>query len=304
MRSYGQYCALAKALDVVGDRWTLLIVRELLLRGACRYTDLRNGLPGIATNLLADRLRALEGAGLLEREEPPPPVASTLFRLTPRGEQLKPVLNALGRWGIPYMVAGPDAEDEFRNQWLARPAELFLADTEPAAPPVAIELRAGEGPMVIETSHGAVRARAGSTEHPDAVLSGAPQVILGVLSGELDLPAARDLGLHFEGDARAAAGLRTIPASLRMHTGAGLFVRDVCEGLARGRASGRGRALVAEHHVRLRCGEPSVSQGLAQADAVDDGLHALGSDQPPGATRAARASHSTRGGALRPACPS
>jgi DNA-binding HxlR family transcriptional regulator len=205
MRSYGQYCALAKALDVVGDRWTLLIVRELLLRGACRYTDLRNGLPGIATNLLADRLRALEGAGLLEREEAPPPVASTLFRLTPRGEQLKPVLNALGRWGIPYMVAGPDAEDEFRNQWLAWPAELFLADSEPAAPPVAIELRAGEGPMVIETSHGAVRARAGSTEHPDAVLSGAPQVILGVLSGELDLPAARDLGLHFEGDARALA---------------------------------------------------------------------------------------------------
>src|ERR1035437_5055047 len=88
-----------------------------------------------------------------------------------------------------------------------------------------------------------------------------------------------------------------------MHTGAGLFVRDVCEGLARGRASGRGRALVAEHHVRLRCGEPSVSQGLAQADAVDDGLHTLGSDQPPGATCAARSSHSTRVGALSPACP-
>jgi DNA-binding HxlR family transcriptional regulator len=208
MRSYGQYCALAKALDVVGDRWTLLIVRELLLRGACRYTDLRNGLPGIATNLLADRLRALERAGLLEREEAPPPVASTLFRLTPRGEQLKPVLDALGRWGIPYMVAGPDAEDEFRNQWLAWPAELFLADSEPAGPPVAIELRAGEGPMVIETSDGAVRARAGSAEHPDAVLSGAPQVILGVLSGELDLAAARDRGLRFEGDARALARLQ------------------------------------------------------------------------------------------------
>jgi len=205
MRSYGQYCALAKALDVVGDRWTLLIVRELLLRGACRYTDLRNGLPGIATNLLADRLRALEGAGLLEREDAPPPVASTLFRLTPRGEQLKPVLDELGRWGIPYMAAGPDAEDEFRNQWLAWPAELFLADSEPAGPPIAIELHAGEGPMVVETSDGAVRARAGSAEHPDVVLSGAPQVILGVLSGELDLPAARDLGLRFEGDERALA---------------------------------------------------------------------------------------------------
>ena len=67
MRSYGQFCGLAKALDVIGDRWTLLIVRELLIRGACRYTDLRNGLPGIATNLLAERLRELEEAGVVQR---------------------------------------------------------------------------------------------------------------------------------------------------------------------------------------------------------------------------------------------
>src|SRR6185295_293446 len=86
MRSYKQYCALAKALDVVGDRWTLLIVRELLIRGRCRYTDLRNGLPGIATNLLADRLREMEQSGLVSREEAPPPIATTLFQLTPRGE--------------------------------------------------------------------------------------------------------------------------------------------------------------------------------------------------------------------------
>jgi hypothetical protein len=79
MRSYGQYCSIAKALDVVGDRWTLLIVRELLIRGACRYTDLKNGLPGIATNLLSDRIRELESAGLIRREEAPPPVATTLF---------------------------------------------------------------------------------------------------------------------------------------------------------------------------------------------------------------------------------
>ena len=69
MRSYGQYCSIAKALDVVGDRWTLLIIRELMIRGACRYTDLKNGLPGIATNLLADRIRELESAGLIRRED-------------------------------------------------------------------------------------------------------------------------------------------------------------------------------------------------------------------------------------------
>ena len=87
MRSYRQYCAVAKALDVIGDRWNLLIVRELLLRGACRYTDLLHGLPGIATNLLADRLRELEQAGIVYREDAPPPIATTLFRLTPRASQ-------------------------------------------------------------------------------------------------------------------------------------------------------------------------------------------------------------------------
>src|SRR6185312_3489515 len=84
MRSYDEYCAIAKSLDVVGDRWTLLIVRELSLRGASRYTDLRNGLPGIASNLLADRLRELEHAGVVAREEAPPPIATALCRLTPR----------------------------------------------------------------------------------------------------------------------------------------------------------------------------------------------------------------------------
>ena len=91
MRSYGQYCAVAKALDVVGDRWSLLIVRELLLREACRYTDLLEGLPGIATNLLADRLRELESAGVVCREGAPPPIAATLFRLTDRGRELQEV---------------------------------------------------------------------------------------------------------------------------------------------------------------------------------------------------------------------
>ena len=104
MRSYDEYCAIAKSLDVVGDRWTLLIVRELALRGGCRYTDLRNGLPGIASNLLAERLRELENADVITREDAPPPVATTLFRLTPRGEQLRPVLDDLFRWGLPMMT--------------------------------------------------------------------------------------------------------------------------------------------------------------------------------------------------------
>ncbi len=85
MRSYGQYCSIARALDVVGDRWTLLIVRELLLQGPCRFTDLKNGLPGIATNLLSTRLKELEEAGLISREDAPPPVATVLYTLTENG---------------------------------------------------------------------------------------------------------------------------------------------------------------------------------------------------------------------------
>src|SRR6201994_2239394 len=125
MRSYDEYCSMAKSLDVIGDRWTLLIVRELMLRGGCRYTDLRNGLPGIATNLLAERLRELEQAGVVMREEAPPPIATTLFRLTPRGEALRPVLEDLTRWGLPLMTE-QKPRDAVRSHWLASALEMML----------------------------------------------------------------------------------------------------------------------------------------------------------------------------------
>ena len=92
MRTYGQYCSIARALDIVGDRWTLLIVRELLLQGPCRFTDLKNGLPGIAKNLLSTRLKELEDAGLVARDDAPPPVATALYTLTENGLTLEPVL--------------------------------------------------------------------------------------------------------------------------------------------------------------------------------------------------------------------
>src|SRR6184192_616618 len=149
MRSYDEYCAVAKSLDVVGDRWTLLIVRELLIRGACRYTDLRNGLPGVATNLLVARLRELEQAGIVEREEAPPPIATTLFRLTKRGKELEPVLMTLGRWGAPLLV-GSKAQ-AVRSHWITLPLRL-LQDHTPRAPRVALKVRAGEEPIIVETT--------------------------------------------------------------------------------------------------------------------------------------------------------
>ena len=199
MRSYGHYCGLAKALDVVGDRWSLLIVRELLMRETLRYTDLRDGLPGIATNLLADRLRELERAGVLEREAAPPPTAATLFRLTERGKQLRAAVHALGRWGAPLMAA-PREGDAFRSHWLSLPVEILLEGRAAPGPPATIELRAGEQPVAVEVDEGTIRTRLGSADRPDLVLAGDPQLIFGVLSGMLELREALERGLECEGD--------------------------------------------------------------------------------------------------------
>src|SRR5215470_3939418 len=200
MRSYGQYCSIAKALDVVGDRWTLLIIRELLIRGACRYTDLKNGLPGIATNLLSDRIRELESAGLIRREDAPPPVATTLFHLTEACAELQSVLDAIGRWGVSYMPE-PAEGDEFRSHWFAFPVSFFLHDQDPGGPPLAIELRAADSPVVIEVSGGSASLRPGPAAAPDLVLQGEPRLILALFSGHLNAAEVADLGLQISGDA-------------------------------------------------------------------------------------------------------
>lgn len=207
MRSYGQYCGLAKALDAVGDRWSLLIVRELLLRDACRYTDLRDGLPGIATNLLADRLRDLEAAGVIEREAAPPPVATTLFRLTDFGRQLEPAIHALGFWGGP-MLADEIGADAFRDHWLALPLEIGLGERLSGGPPMTIEVRLGDETLTVDVADGAVRSRAGAPDDPDVTLIGPPRLVLAFLTGRFDLEAARDRGLGVEGDRGALRRLQ------------------------------------------------------------------------------------------------
>ena len=199
MKKYGQYCALAKALDLVGDRWTLLIVRELLIRGGSRYTDLREGLPGIATNLLVNRLRELEEAGLVIREDAPPPVATTLFHLTPRGKELEAAVYQLGRWGAPLLANAPK-KDVFRTHWLALPARYWLKDHAPDRPPVTMELRAGGEAISVEAVDGSIRTCAGSAAHPDVVITGSPRVLAGLLVGKLALSQARSAGLTFEGN--------------------------------------------------------------------------------------------------------
>ena len=162
MRSYGQHCGLAKALDLVGDRWTLLIIRELLIRD-CRYTDLLNGLPGIATNMLASRLRELEGAGLVLREEAPPPVATTLFQLTARGRELQDSVQHLGAWGA-ALLNKSEVEGEFRAHWMALPLGMHLKDRTPDARAISIEVRTASERVTIEIAEGAVRIRPGKCQ--------------------------------------------------------------------------------------------------------------------------------------------
>jgi DNA-binding HxlR family transcriptional regulator len=210
MKSYGQYCGLAKALDVVGDRWTLLIVRELLIRQPCRYTDLQFGLPGIATNLLADRLRQLEEHGLITRESAPPPVATTVFRLTPRGEALQPVLAALGQWGEPLLQDRSD-EAVFRSHWLALPLG-HLRDHAPERPPVTIEIHTADQPMLVRTVDGNVVVEPGTDPRADATITGSPPVVVELFLGRIDLDTAQAQGLVLDGDAAALARLTPDPA--------------------------------------------------------------------------------------------
>ncbi|GAA1120455.1 hypothetical protein GCM10009630_17750 [Kribbella jejuensis] len=198
MRSYGQYCSIARSLDVIGDRWTLLIARELLLQGACRFTDLKKGLPGIATNLLSTRLKELEEAGLITREEAPPPIATTLYTLSETGRTLEPVLKALGLWGLRFM-ADERPDDAFQARWLAYAPEWFTTDADPDAPPAVIQLVAADEAAVVELGNGRVRTRVGRATDPDLVLEGPPRAVLGLVNGLIDLEGARRIGLTATG---------------------------------------------------------------------------------------------------------
>lgn len=212
MRSYGQYCALARALDVVGDRWTLLVVRELFLRD-CRYGDLREGLPGIATNLLADRLRHLEAAGVIESYDAPSPVRATMYRLTDRGRALGPALRALFVWGAP-LAAEPQGDDEFRTHWLVLGLPQLFADVDVAdLGDLTVLIRTGDEPALLQLRDGRVEMRGGQEVvgvDADVTVEGTPEAVYSVLT------AGRPNGeaAHVLGNPAAVRRLRRLVARL------------------------------------------------------------------------------------------
>src|SRR3989441_3797151 len=198
MRSYGQFCGLAKSLDVIGDRWTLLIVRELLIRWPARCTDAGVGLPGIATILLAERVRGMEEEGLLRRDMAPAPAAAAVYALAPRGEALETVIAALGRWAAPLLEA-PAKDDVFLPHWLVLPARLYLTDPAPPNPPVRVEIRDRNERVTLEAANGRVTARVGPADKPDAVIIGPTPLAWQLLLAKIDLAQARKAGLAVEG---------------------------------------------------------------------------------------------------------
>lgn len=191
MRSYKQFCGVAKALDVVGERWTLLLIRELM-PGGRRYTDLLRGLPGITTNLLAKRLQHLESHGLVARRALPVPASSTVYELTERGRALEPAVLALGAFGAAYLV--DPADDRTSHRWLMVSLSRRFSDPDPT--PFSVALRVLDTHYTVRWD--GVRLRARDGERPaDAQVAGPP--LLGLLAGRTQ---SRE-GLEITGDPQA-----------------------------------------------------------------------------------------------------
>ncbi|MFC7624726.1 winged helix-turn-helix transcriptional regulator [Microlunatus sp. GCM10028923] len=204
-RSYGQFCALARSLDVVGDRWTLLIVRELL-PGPLRYTELKTSLEGIATNLLATRLRTLEEHGIVERRLEDAGVA---YGLTPWGEGLREPMEALGRWGAPLLASGR-GDDAFQPRWLTLALPALLRGVT-ASPPVELGIDTDGFRMVLRLDEDGPRAFVRPEDEPEALLTATPDVIVALAAGGLTVKQALATA-EFTGDRRI---LRTVFAAGR-----------------------------------------------------------------------------------------
>ena len=206
-RTYDQYCPVARALELVGERWTLLVARELLL-GPRRFTDLMAGLPGVSANVLAGRLKDLEGQGMVARRTLPPPAASAVYELTPEAPGLVSVLAAMAEWGM-TMLGEPRAHDEVRGEWIV----LGLAVTAPA-PDVAdgttYELHIDGEVLHVQVREGNLQPHHGPADDPDAVLTVDATALADLWAGRLDVDDALVGGrVTVDGDEDAARRLLT-----------------------------------------------------------------------------------------------
>jgi DNA-binding HxlR family transcriptional regulator/putative sterol carrier protein len=198
-RTYGDQCGISRALDRVGERWALLIVRELLV-GPKRFTDLRTGLPTASPNVLSQRLRELESFGVVRRRRLPPPAASQVYELTAWGRELEPVAVALGRWGARApLLEGDDV-------WMSLDSHVVslrtLFDPERAGDlSLRLELRLGEQSFRAEVRDRALTVEPGEAQRPDVTVACAPGTLIELIHGWRDLDAALAVGaVTLEGD--------------------------------------------------------------------------------------------------------
>jgi DNA-binding HxlR family transcriptional regulator len=178
MRTYGDRCGIARALDVIGERWALLVVRDLLL-GPKRFSDLRAGMPRVSPDVLSQRLRELEGAGVVRRRQMPPPAASQVYELTDRGHELEGVVLCLGRWGSRTPIPDGDPPLSPDSAMLALKT-LF----DPAAArdlTATYELRFGDQVFHARVENGTLTIGRGDAERPDATIDTEPGTLAAVL---------------------------------------------------------------------------------------------------------------------------
>ena len=178
MRTYADACGIARALDVVGDRWALLVIRDLLL-GPKRFTDLRAGLPRVSPDVLSQRLRELEDAGLLQRRWLPPPSASQVYELTERGQALEPVLLELGRWGAGAPL--PDGDITFGPDAAMLALKTMFDPAAATGRPESYELRFGDVRFHLRVGDGSIAISRGPVPKPDGTLDTDPATLAAVL---------------------------------------------------------------------------------------------------------------------------
>lgn len=188
-RSYGQTCGIARALDLLGERWTLLIIRDLLV-GPCRYSDLLEGLPGIGTNLLADRLRVLEAEGLIHRRTLAPPAESvTVYDMTPAGRELESVLHELVRWSWRHL-GRPAKGQRSDPRWTALALRAAFAPEAADGVDASYELQISGQTVWARVRDGTICTGVGSAEDPDVVLRSDDRTLAGIRAGELTFEEA------------------------------------------------------------------------------------------------------------------
>jgi DNA-binding HxlR family transcriptional regulator len=198
-RRFEQYCPVAHALSLVGERWAMLVVRELL-KGPRRYTDLAAGLPGIGTNILATRLRELEAGGVVRRRKLPPPAASTVYELTEYGAGIEEALYALARWGA-RSLEPPQPDDELDPEWgLSAFKALFYPERAAGLTTTAVA-RVGEHVFTVRLADGCVRTEAGPADDADLDLTTDMGTFMAMAAEELDPAEALA-----DGRVRLAAG--------------------------------------------------------------------------------------------------